>query len=103
MAFIARVESWQLSDGGDGLASTVLDETLADAVTVSADMITPLELFESVHTYALHVYGISGTCVAELAEVPTEDPNRGRLIPEGTGHWFIVRPGDKLFITEYAP
>lgn len=103
MAFSARVEFWKVSTGGDGLPAIVLDAPIADAVDVVATMEDPINVPDNGYTsYAMSVFGLEGLCFVTKGKDPGTSAARGRLIPANTGHWFIVKKGEKYFVGEYT-
>lgn len=103
MAFIARVEFWNTSTGGDGIPAIVLDSPVAPAETISADMDEPADLPVSRESYAVYIFGVEGLCFITKGKNPSQEHAMGRLVPAGTGHWFIAKKGEKYFVGEYVP
>lgn len=101
MAFKIRCEFWKLSRG-DTIPSAILDETVADAIEIDSETIVPVELPELREAYAMSVYCLSGAATVESMPEPTMDPLRGRLVVEGSTHWFLIKQGEKLFVAEYV-
>lgn len=102
MAFKVRCEFWRLSTTGDGVATVLIDEAVADALEIVADTDPVVDLPVSPGSYAMAVEGMIGSATVEVANTPTEDPARGKLVREDTQAWFIVKPGDKLYVEEYV-
>lgn len=104
MAFKIRTEYWNLSEIGDGLGIAVLKEAMADAVEydASTEEAAPLPISANRAAYAMSVTGLDGAATVEVGAAPTEDAARGRLVTEGTIHWFIIEPDSLIYVEEYA-
>lgn len=104
MAFKIRCEFWEMSSRGDGVESVLYDEAIGDAQEYDAATDDPvvLPVTSNRAAYAMFVYGIEGTALVEVAPTPTEDAERAHIVRLGDKEGFIINPGDKIFVAEYA-